>query len=445
MRRHLCDHPTMRRPRTASSGRSARLAVLAVAFLVGGCGSTTPSGAASSAPSGSPSPTIQLYSPGPSATPEDPAAVYARIEDQVQTIRGLTAASVLDPVVLDAPALEAVLREQFTRDNPPALVAATQRVDRALGLIPADASLQDLELQLLSGQVIGFYDPKTKKMSVKSVSGGLGVIEQITFAHEYDHALQDQHFDLTKLGTDAPDQGDRSLARLSLAEGDATILMSDWAQTALTAVQLLQYLQESNVSSQTATLDKFPAALKAQLLFPYTSGVTFVQGLENKGGWEAVNQAYGQPPDSTEQILHPEKYVAREEPIKVTIPADLATRLGGGWSVDFQDTFGEFGLRTWLQDAGGLDPTVASAAADGWGGDRVVLVSHGDSFAIAMQTVWDTADDATAFAAAAQTTRAKLAGSSALIDPGTTNRVTVFVASDSATITRLAAALGLAG
>ncbi|HEX7471753.1 MAG TPA: hypothetical protein VF323_01625 [Candidatus Limnocylindrales bacterium] len=434
----------MPRRRTASPGRPARLVVLVVAFLVAGCGSTTP-GPSSAAPPGSPSPTIELYSPGPSPTPEDPAVVYTRIEGQVQTLRGLTAANVLDPVVLDAKALEAALKAQFSRDNPPALVAATQRVDRALGLIPANASLQDLELQLLSGQVIGFYDPRTKKMSVKSVTGGLGVIEQITFAHEYDHALQDQHFDLTKLGTDAPDQGDRSLARLSLAEGDATILMSDWAQTALTPVQLLQYLQDSNISGQTATLDKFPAARKAQLLFPYTSGVTFVQGLENKGGWEAVNQAYAQPPDSTEQILHPEKYVAHEEPVQVPVPADLGQRLGAGWSVDFQDTFGEFGLRTWLQDVGGLDPTIASAAADGWGGDRVVLVSHGDTFAIAIQTVWDTAADATAFAAAAETTRGKLAGSTALIDPGSTNRVTVFVASDAATISRLAAALGLAG
>ena len=427
-----------RRP-SASPGPRTRLVVLAVAFVLAGCANAEPSA------SPAPTPTLAFYSPGPSPTPEDPAVVYARIESQVQQIRGLTARVTVDPVILDQKALDAALRAQFDRDNPAAVLAAAQRVDRALGLIPADASLKELELQLLSGQVIGFYDPETKKMSVKSVSGALGVSEQITFAHEFDHALQDQEFDLSRLGIDKPDEGDRSLARLALVEGDATILMSDWAQTALTPVQLLQYLAQANVSEQTATLAKLPAALKAQLLFPYTSGVTFVQGLENKGGWDAVNQAFAAPPDSTEQILHPEKYVAREAPVKVALPADLATRLGAGWAVEFQDTFGEFGLRTWLQAVGGLDPVVAASAADGWGGDRVVLVAHGDAFALAIETVWDTPADATAFAAAAETTRARLAGSTALIDPGTTNKVTVFVGSDAAAIERLAGALGLAG
>jgi hypothetical protein len=219
--------------------------------------------------------------------------------------------------------------------------------------------------------------------------------------------------------------------------------MSDWASSALTPVQLIQYLEQSNLSGQTAQLAKLPGSLRAQLLFPYTNGVAFVQGLANKGGWAAVNEAYARPPDSTEQILHPEKYVAHEEPVDVSVPADLAKRLGAGWTVDFQDTLGEFGLRTWLQLVGGLDQAAASSAADGWGGDRVVLVSHGDAFAIAVETVWDTPDDAAAFAAAAGTTRSKLIGSTTLVGPGSANRVTIFVGSDLGAIGALGAALRL--
>ena len=434
----------MPRRRKVTPGRRASLA-LALAVVVAGCGPSITDVASNGTSSASPALTLEPYSPGPSASPEDPAVVYARIEGQVETIRGLTTKAAVDPIVVDAKALEATLRARFDKNNPPAFIAATQRVDRGLGLIPADASLEELELQLLTSQVIGFYDPGTKRMTVKSASGGLGVLEQITFAHEFDHLLQDQHFDLAKLGTTVLDQGDRSLARLSLAEGDATIVMSDWASSALTPVQLIQYLEQSNLSGQTAQLAKLPAALRAQLLFPYTSGVAFVQGLVNKGGWTAVNEAYARPPDSTEQILHPEKYVAQEEPVAVPVPADLAKRLGAGWTVDFQDTLGEFGLRTWLQLVGGLDQAAASSAADGWGGDRVVLVSHGDTFAIAIQTTWDSPADATAFAAAANTTRAKLPGATAILDPGSTDRVTVFVASTQPAITRLASALGLAG
>src|SRR6185312_6306875 len=124
----------------------------------------------------------------------------------------------------------------------------------------------------LSGQVIGFYDPETKKMSVKSAGGAIGVAQQITFAHEYDHALQDQQFDLSKVGIDARDQGDRSLARLALVEGDATLVMTEWASTALTPAQLLQYLAQSDITGQMASLAKLPSAMRAQLMFPYTTG-----------------------------------------------------------------------------------------------------------------------------------------------------------------------------
>ncbi len=383
--------------------------------------------------------------PADRGTPEAPADVYARIERQVEAIRGLPPKVSVDPVILDQAALDAALRASFDKDNPAAEIAASERVNKALGLIPADASLKELQLQLLSGQVIGFYDPETKTMSVKSASGAIGVAQQITFAHEYDHALQDQAFDLSKLGIDARDQGDRSLARLALVEGDATLVMTEWASTALTPVQLLQYLAQSDITGQAAALAKLPPAMRAQLMFPYTTGLAFVQGLQAKSGWDAVNQAFSRLPDSTEQVLHPEKYASHEAPVVVPVPADLATRLGAGWTVELQDTFGEFGLRTWLQSVGGLDAATASAAADGWGGDRLVLVTNGATFALALQTVWDTPADAAAFAAAAGTTRARLSGSTALIDPGTTNRVTVFVASDMNSIERLAGALGLAG
>jgi hypothetical protein len=436
----LCDHPAMPRRRSASAGPVLGSIALVVALLATGCGTSVPS-----TPVPSPTRSLEAPSAGPSATAEDPAAVYARIERQVEAIRGLPAKTTVDPVILDQAALDAALRMHFDKDNPATAIAAAERVDRALGLIPADASLKELQLELLSGQVIGFYDPDTKKMSVKSISGAIGVAEQITFAHEYDHALQDQQFDLSKLGIDARDQGDRSLARLALVEGDATLVMTQWAATALTPAQLLQYLAQSDITGQTAALAKLPAAMRAQLMFPYTTGLAFVQGLQMNGGWDGVNRAFASPPDSTEQVLHPEKYTAREAPVTVTVPADLATRLGAGWTVEFQDTFGEFGLRSWLQAVGGLDAAAASAAADGWGGDRVVLVANGATFALAIQTVWDTPADATAFAAAAGTTRARLSGSTALIDPGSTNRVTVFVASEMSSIERLAGALGLAG
>jgi hypothetical protein len=421
----------------------ARLSLL-VALLAAGCGPAIASpGSGSPTATGQPGPTLPLYSPGPTATPEDPVVVYARIEQQVQDIRGLSATAPVRPKILDAAGLTTSIRQHFDRDNPAALIAATERLYRGLGMLPADASLKDLYLKLLDSQVAGFYDPDEKELFVVSRSGGLGPVEQVTFAHEFDHALQDQNFGLKKLGTAVPDQGDRSLARLSLAEGDATLLMSDWAQAHFTPVQMLQLLQTSVDPAQNAVLASMPPLLRDQLLFPYTRGLAFVEGLRATGGWAVVDRAYARPPDSTEQIMHPENYIGQEAPTTIEIPGDLGARLGAGWRVDLQDTMGEFGLMEWLTRGGGVSDEVASVAASGWGGDRLVLVSNGSTFGVGVQTMWDSAADASEFAHAAATALQAMPGKMAIVDRG--GPVAFFVASDEATIGRLRTALGLAG
>jgi hypothetical protein len=296
---------------------------------------------------------------------------------------------------------------------------------------------------MLTSQVAGFYRPDTKQMYVISQSGELGPTEQVSFAHEYDHALQDQHFDLTKLGTDVADQGDRSLARLSLTEGELPSSCPT-GPSSRSPVQTLELLQGSTDPTSTAILASMPPLLKDDLLFPYTSGLTFVEGLQTSGGWPAVDAAYATPPDSSEQILHPQKYLNHEEPMAVAFPTDLAARLGPGWKVTLQDTFGEFVLREWLQITGAVSPDVAADAAAGWGGDRVVLVEGPNgAWGVAIDTKWDTKADADAFQAAATTAAAKLAHSD-VFRPSDTE-VPVIVGSDDTIRAHLANVLGFAG
>ncbi|MHB8460810.1 MAG: hypothetical protein ACYDB6_12245 [Candidatus Limnocylindrales bacterium] len=436
--------------------------MVCLVVAIGGCGPTAvaPIGSGGAAPqSSSPvsGPTLEPYSPAPSGPPEDPAVVYARIEGQVVQIRGLAALAPVSPKILDAAGLAAELRASFDEENPPAVIAGEQALYRDLGLFPRDRSLKDELLRLLVSQVAGFYRPTTKELYVISQTGAIGPSQKVTFAHEFDHALQDQHFGLTKLGIDTVGQSDRSIARLSLAEGDATLLMSDWAQQALTPVETLQLLQESVNPAQTAVLASMPPFLRDQLLFPYTSGLPFVESLWAKGGWPAVDAAYAMPPDSTKQILHPELYLAHAAPIAVAIPADLSTRLGPGWAVSYQDTLGEFGLQEWLRIAGGLASPTATAAATGWGGDRVVVVEgppvtgpgasssaspSGASSArwgVAIVSRWDTQSAADAFATAARTAAGKLGHGD--IVQSSPDSVTVVLGSDDAATGRLAAAL----
>ena len=115
-----------------------------------------------------------------------------------------------------------------------------------------------------------------------------------------------------------------------------------------------------------------------------------------------MNALYRNPPVSTEQILHPERYRSRDLPVAVALPA-LAARLGDDWGVVETGVLGEMGWQLALAPYTGRVP--ARAAAQGWGGDRYALLRRGssDTYAAAFQTVWDTMPEAGEFAAVAGT------------------------------------------
>ena len=338
-----------------------------------------------------------------------------------------------------------MLTEEYDKETPAAYVAATERLYKALGLIPADASLRDLTLDLLGGGVAGFYRNDQGKLYVISKTGAPGVAERFFFAHEYDHALQDQNFTVFKDQDGILDQGDRILARQAVYEGDATLTMALWAAANLNPAELLEIIGVTTDPETAAVLARTPTILRAPLEFPYTTGFGFVQAANATGGWEAVNDFFKRMPESTEQILHPETYAAGEAPVKVAMPGDLATRLGTGWTVPLQDTFGELQIGIWLREAG-VAEDAANAAAAGWGGDRLAVMEGPDgAWAVAIQTAWDTGSDAEAFESAAATALAKARGVARVLrgDGGTTRWV--IVADDTATQSLVTKALGLAG
>jgi hypothetical protein len=421
----------------------ASLAMLAVA-----CGPATPTarpsgtGIAISPVPASPTPSTPAGSPTPMP---DPATVYRAIEAQVVEIRGLQQTRDVEPQLLDEAELKVRVEKSFSEDNPPALVAANERLLKGMGMLPADASLSGLYLELLTSQIAGFYSPEDDELYVVSRSGAIGVLERVTFSHEFTHALQDQHFDLEALDLAAVGQSDRSLGRLALVEGDATLAMSLWLEQHLTPAEKVALLRVSLDPAALAILAKMPPILRESLSFPYQSGVALVGQLYAGGGWQAVNDAFSRPPASSEQVMHPEKYTANEAALVVDIPDDVATRMGAGWSVALEDTLGEFHLGVWLR--GALDRVIpANEAAAGWGGDRVILLEGpNDAWAIGLVTEWDTPAEATEFADAAGEALGTLSAQSGLGHPSGTIRVSLLFASDTAAATQLDAILGLTG
>jgi hypothetical protein len=448
---HATIPPMLHHRRVAGSGRPwrRRASILAgLVLVIAACGPTGPTGSPASSPSPSTAPTgspVPNPTASAAATPVvDPATVYRTIEDQVVAIRGLQPKAAVSPTVLDDAGIKKLITDSFGKDNPPALMAANERIMKALGLLPADASLTDLYISLLSSQVAGLYSPDDKKLYVVSKSGGLGATEKVTFSHEFTHALQDQNFNLGNLRLDEVGQGDRSFARLSLVEGDATLTMSQWEIQHLSQAELGEILSAAGSDESLKILLAMPPILRESLLFPYTLGLGFVQGMQADGGWAAVNAAFAQPPDSTEQIIHPDKYVAHEKPIAVELPKTLASGLGTGWKVSLEDSFGEFQMQVWLKQNTTVPAASAIDAAAGWGGDRIaVLNGPNDAWAVVFRTAWDSDADAAAFESVATPIVEKLADPAGLMPASGGRERWIVVASDRDVLQTLAASLGL--
>lgn len=420
---------------TRPTARTLLVGLAIVALVAAACNAVTPS------PSPSPSPT-PTPTPASTATPgasQDAAAIYRLVNDQVRAIRGLTETTPVEPQIVSKDELGKVIRESFDHDYPPEQVAADERLYHGLGLLPADQKLADVFVDLLESQVAGLYDAVTNGLYVRSEEGQVGPVERVFYAHEYDHALQDQAFDLEALFDGLDGRTDEALARQSLVEGDAYVLMTYWLQQHLTGPELSEVIAQSADPEALAALERIPPIVQAQVLFSATQGTQWVLSQQLAGGWEAIDALYTDLPVSTEQILHADKWAAREAPIAVTLPADLAAQMGAGWSVGLEDTMGEYQTSIWLGPDG-------PDGAAGWGGDRITVLDGPDgAWAIAWHTAWDSEAEAAEFETAAEAVIGSAGGPGSVLpgEGGTTRWVVV--GSDTDVLGRLAGVLGLAG
>jgi hypothetical protein len=223
------------------------------------------------------------------------------------------------------------------------------------------------------------------------------------FAHEFDHALTDQHFDIGALGVYPDCLGDeqRCAAIRALVEGDATLLMQQWWRQ-YAGPQDYEDILRYRPPSQTLPEDYPPPYVSRDLEFPYLEGLKFVEYLHQRGNWAEVNRAYENLPFSTEQILHPEKYLSNEQPIALIAPP-LTDTLGADWRLIDDNVLGEWTTYLILHAGADLAAQIpdsdALKAAQGWGGDRY-QVYYNDVISqtvLAAEWVWDTPRDATEF------------------------------------------------
>jgi hypothetical protein len=308
------------------------------------------------------------------ATPK-PVASVPVIARRVETLRGLRYRTI--PAAKAASPAEA-RRDglaDFDRTYPEARRRADEQMLAMLGLVPPGLSLRDVAAALYAEGVAGYYDPRTKKLrTVRGPATGTRVLEETVLAHELDHALEDQRFGLLDDADRVDADSDASLARLALVEGSATAVMQGYMRRYFTPEEALA----GTLASAFADTGSMPAFLQAQTVFPYTAGMRFVQDLLDRAGgsWALVDTAERlRPPASTEQVLHPDRYIRADEPVAVRI----GRVLGDGWRSAAAGTWGELQTREMLAAAGGGG---AEDAAAGWGGDRWELWRSGADAAV---------------------------------------------------------------
>jgi len=343
-------------------------------------------------------------------TQEGLERVSAQILEEVERMRGQEFARPVKVELADKETFLQHATERIEKLMTPELVAGNEMAARLLGLIPPDMDLMETSLDVLKEQVGGFYSPGTDTFYL--MDSFTGPVAKIILAHELTHALDDQLFDIDSTFMETLDNTDASFAYGAVVEGSGTSLMSQWQREHLGSDIDLEDLAE--VGDMGAdVLMRTPPYIWMPLLASYTRGASFLvrsdsmlTGQVKTASTEDVTRAFEEPPLSSEQVLHPEKYWDPEQRDDPRVIEFEASDLPRGFEVLYEDTLGEIHLSLVTR----LDPlaTPQSLAAiqlapatnelaQGWGGDRLVVAGSDEARYMRLVTLWDTERDAAEF------------------------------------------------
>lgn len=315
------------------------------------------------------------------------------IEQRVEAIRGLRPLHRVTVAFPSTKEFDRDLRLATERDNPLREVRIGQAELQLLGLLTSHDDLRAILFQNLGQQVVGFYDPHTEHLFVRTSGSQTFGADRYIIAHEYTHALQDQHFHLLRLTPSLVHvlvrNSDAGAAHHALAEGDAVNLQNVFIRRVYTPadIRALESLQQHLPPSP-----PIPRAIERQFLFPYIDGVNFVQTLYESGGMKGIDGAYARLPQSTYEIMFPAAYRSHWRPYSITFQHVQGFN---SWHLADDDVFGAFGYKLLLWQY--LPEARAQRIARGYRGDRYVYLTHAHAGVLLLKSVW--ADSVTARAA----------------------------------------------
>jgi hypothetical protein len=316
-----------------------------------------------------------------------PQSQIAHIESMTSQIRGLKPLHSVKVSLLGNAAFDRTYTTYVRGLTSDAAIELARREGVLLGELGSKDNLKKILLQGSVGQFAGFYDYQTTTLYVRNNGGSALGVDRHTIAHEYTHALQDQHYHLAAL---LPDQyplsyrnSDMVAAHHALTEGDAVTTEIQYIRQTYSRKELSALLKEE---SKAAPGTPLPKVLNRDLYFPYTTGLAFVQRLFTVKGEESVDAAYRRLPSSTYEIMYPSAYLKHWQPVEITLHGVQGF---SDWQQFDDDVFGAEGYNDLLWQH--LGTKRADAITMNYRGDRYIFLEKGTDDAIRMDSVWTTA------------------------------------------------------
>ncbi len=276
------------------------------------------------------------------------------------------------------------LVKSFEEDESAKRLERSEIVLKKFGMLDRDFDLRPFLLSLLTEQIAGYYDDKTKMVNLLN---WVDPEEQKpVLAHELTHALQDQKVGLEKwsndgikgVSTTTAEDNQRiasdevETARQAVAEGQAMVVFVDYTlkplgKTMADSPEVADRMREAAADpSGSPIMARAPLLLQRSLMFPYADGLGFEQALLVAGGKrEAFSEVLGAPPTTSFEIMHPQAYL-KHVPVPVLHLPDLHALLDAEYAPYDVGAMGELDVEMMASLFGG--PEVAKALAPAWAG-----------------------------------------------------------------------------
>ena len=313
---------------------------------------------------------------------------------RLEQVRELVLPGEIDPIFVSSQEMGERVRDLAAEAYPLELAEYETKLWVALGMLEPGFDLVREQLDLLDGAVAGYYDPETGELVVATNSSDepLGATDQVTLAHELIHALTDARLQFPESIEDPTTDPERARALQALIEGDATLGMQQFSMGAIDILDQFGMMLDPRLAASQEDLSEFPYILSNGIQLPYLEGMNFVCALFTDGGWDRVDAAYANPPETTVEILFPERYLEGWSPKEAVgggnpgeswTPLDPTGGQGalGFGAIDLLNMFSAPGDNT----AAALDDPRDRVAA--WGGGQARVWSQGEKTAVLLSFV----------------------------------------------------------